>query len=100
MGVFDRKPNFDKLKEKRDIRGLIKALSHKDPWVREIAVKVLRDIGYVIKDDIGATSALVKILKDECPGVRFHAPYALWSITTYGYNSDRDIMVFLQSLRP
>lgn len=81
-----RTPNFDKLKERGDVRGLIKALGHKDPWVREIAVKVLGDIGGGVK----AASALAKMLKDKNSKVRFHAAFALAHITMFAYDNARD----------
>jgi len=86
------KPNFDKLKAKRDVKGLIKALGDNDPWVREIAVKVLRDISphISIGDSVKIASALAPMLKDKNQKVRFHAAYALAGITIYHYNNDRD----------
>lgn len=80
------KPDFDKLKAKRDIKGLIKLLGDKDPWVREIAVKVLGDIGF----GVTVASALAKMLKDKSSKIRGHAVLALWSITTSAYDDDRD----------
>jgi len=46
MGVFDRifKPNIGKLKEAQDFKGLTKALSHKDWYVRKDAVDALGEI--------------------------------------------------------
>jgi len=41
MGIFDRKPNIQKLKEKKDVEGLIKALKYKDPDTRMDAVEAL-----------------------------------------------------------
>ena len=86
------KPNFDKLKAKRDVKGLIKLLGDDDPWVREIAVKVLRDISphISIGDSVKIASALAPMLKDKDQKVRFHAAYALAGITIYHYNNDRD----------
>ena len=80
------KPNFDKLKAEGDLKGLIKLLADKDPWVREIAVKVLGDIGY----GVTVAFALAKMLKDKSSKIRFHAVIALWRITTSAYNDDRD----------
>ncbi len=37
-------PNIEKLKKKRDVAGLVKALSNSDPTVRRDAVKVLEEI--------------------------------------------------------
>lgn len=47
MGIFSRKPNIEKLKEKKDVDGLIKALDHKD-WdvamsAREPLVQIIAE---------------------------------------------------------
>lgn len=96
MGIFDRflKPNFDKLKRKRDVKGLIKLLGNKDPWVREIAVKVLGDVGY----DAEVASALAKMLKDKNPNVRWHAPYALAHLMFVGYQTDDSNRIVFSAL--
>lgn len=46
MGIFDRlfRPDVDKLKEKQDVKGLIRALKHKDWFVREKAADALVDM--------------------------------------------------------
>ncbi len=93
MGIFG-KPNFDKLKSKRDVKGLIKLLDHKDPWVRETAVKALGDVGY----DAKVASALAKMLKDENPGVRWHAPYALAHLMFVGYQTDDSNRIVFSAL--
>jgi len=85
-GVKLGKPDFDKLKENRDIKGLIKLLGDKDPWVREIAVKVLGNIGC----GVTVASALAKMLKDKSPKIRSHAVYALGRITTPSSYDDDD----------
>lgn len=93
MGIFG-KPNFDKLKRKRDVKGLIKLLDHKDPWVRETAVKALGDVGY----DAEVASALAKMLKDENPGVRHHAPFALGHLMFVGYQTDDSNRIVFSAL--
>ena len=47
MGILDSllRPNIDKLREKRDIQGLIKALSNKDKKIRRKAIASLRESG-------------------------------------------------------
>lgn len=57
------KPNVEKLKEKRDVKGLINALSHKDWGVRNGAAEALRKIGKP------AVEPLIQLLKDESAGV-------------------------------
>ena len=58
MGIFDRKPNTEKLKEKRDVEGLIKALEHRDETVQEEAAVALGDIGE------SGVEPLIQVLKD------------------------------------
>jgi oligoendopeptidase F len=38
------KPDIPKLKEKKDLQGLSKAIKHKDPQIRKEAIKALLDI--------------------------------------------------------
>lgn len=47
MGIFDKffKPNIEKLEERRDVKGLIKAIKYKDEDVREKAADALFKIG-------------------------------------------------------
>lgn len=55
------KPNVEKLKEKREVVGLIKALEYKeDPYVRKEAAEALGEIG-----DKRAVDPLIKALKDK-----------------------------------
>ena len=46
MGIFDRlfKPNVERLQEKKNVKGLIKALRHKDSDVRRDAAWALGKI--------------------------------------------------------
>lgn len=55
MGIFDRKPNMQKLEAKRDVKGLIKALKHKDSQAREEAKKALVKLGKVTVDHLVRT---------------------------------------------
>lgn len=64
MGIFG-KPNIEKLKEKRDVEGLIKALKDKNEIVRENAAEALGDIG-----DERAVEPLLKVLKTRSKYVR------------------------------
>jgi len=68
MGIFDWlfgkksivKPNVEKLKENKDVEGLIKALGHKDHTVRSNAAIALGKIG-----DKRAVEPLTQALKDK-----------------------------------
>ena len=76
MGIFDRKPNVEKLEKKRDIEGLIEALQYrKDLIVRGEAASALGRIGYK-----RAAEPLVQALKDEDSYVRQEAAIALGNI--------------------
>src|SRR5450759_2332909 len=69
-------PNVEKLKAKRDVKGLIKALGYqKDPAVRRAAAEALGQIG-----DARAVEPLIAALKDESWGVRRAAAEALGQI--------------------
>ena len=69
-------PNVEKLKAKRDVKGLIKALGYqKDGHVRNAAAGVLGQIG-----DTRAVEPLIAALKDESWGVRHYAAEALGQI--------------------
>ena len=61
MGIFDRlfKPNVKRLKEEKNVKGLIKALRHKDGYVRRDAAEALGKIGEP------AVEPLIQALKDE-----------------------------------
>lgn len=58
-------PNIEKLKEKRDLDGLLKALTHKDAATRRKAVEALGDLG-----DYRSVGALTDALGDEDADVR------------------------------
>jgi|GEM_PF-6947358 len=66
MGIFDFfKPNVEKLKARKDVDGLIKALKYKrHEYIQREAARALRDIG----DE--AVPHLIQALKDETPIVR------------------------------
>jgi len=75
MGLFGP-PNVEKLKEKRDLKGLIKALRYKrDGVVRQTAAEVLGEIG-----DARAVEPLLAALRDEDSDVREAAAEALGKI--------------------
>jgi len=65
MSIFGRKPNVEKLKERRNIKGLIKALKDEDKNVRREAVSALGKIG-----DKRAVEPLIEALKDKDKNVR------------------------------
>jgi HEAT repeat protein len=65
-------PNIEKLREKRDVDGLLKALVHKDAETRRKAAVALGDLG-----DAQAVEPLIAALKDEDERVRMAAAYAL-----------------------
>lgn len=67
------KPNIEKLTQKRDVEGLIKALKDKDETVRWRAAWALGEIG-----DARAVEPLIQALKDK--GVRGNAAEALGKI--------------------
>jgi len=77
MGIFDKlfKPNVERLQEKKNVKGLIKALRHKDGYVREGAAGALGEIG-----DERAVEPLIRALKDEYSGVRERVAEALVKI--------------------
>jgi len=75
MSIFGP-PNVGKLVEKRDIKGLLKALSYpKDAEVRRKAAEALGDIA-----DPQAVESLLIAIKDESAAVRAQAASALGSI--------------------
>lgn len=75
MSIFGP-PNVGKLVEKRDIKGLLKALSYpKDTEVRRKAAEALSDIA-----DPQAVESLLIALKDESAAVRAQAASALGNI--------------------
>ena len=73
MGIFDLfKSNVERLQEKKNVKGLIKALRDKDSDVREEAAEALGEIG-----DKRAVEPLIQALKDEDLKVRVKAAIAL-----------------------
>jgi HEAT repeat protein len=101
MGIFDRKPNVEKMLKKRDVEGLMQALEHGDQTVRLNAAFSLAHIGYakaeepfirtlrgadfsVADPEAGAllkglkhADTFVKLLKDIEPNTRWGAALAL-----------------------
>ena len=78
MGLFDKfskPPNIEKMKKNKDVKGLIKALKHKDLRVREGAAIVLGEIG-----DTRAVEPLTQALKNEDDIVQQQAATALGKI--------------------
>lgn len=106
MPLFGGPPNVEKLKEKRNVKGLIRALSHDDVSVRQGASQALGQIGdtQAVEPLIGAASdgdarvrvtvakalgqigdaralpLLVNLLNDEEGNVRAAAVWALGNI--------------------
>lgn len=58
-------PNVDKLKRKRDVKGLVKALGHRDAYVAAMAERALRELG-----DARALEPLAGALHHTSPTVR------------------------------
>jgi len=78
MGIFDTifgPPNVRKLKDKKNIKGLIKALRAKDKYIRIEATKALGEISGPM-----TVEPLIQALKDEDDGVRGTATKALGKI--------------------
>lgn len=72
MGIFG-KPNIEKMKKKKDVKGLIKTLGYKqDSSVHKDAAEALRDVW-----DARAVEPLIQALKDEGEGVRKEEKEAL-----------------------
>lgn len=77
-------PNVEKLKAKKDVDGLIKALGHRSSYVRKNAATALGEL-YAADDvmrtrDKRAVEPLINALKDEDEFVRSHAIEALEEI--------------------
>jgi HEAT repeat protein len=75
MGIFGRKPNIEKMKASRDVKGLIKALKDKNADIRGKATEALSEIG-----DANAVEPLVASLRDENKNVRWRSAEALHNI--------------------
>ena len=65
MGSKFSKLDIKKLKEKKDVKGLIKALKYEDSYIRMFVAIALGEI-----DDIRAVAPLIQSLKDEEEGVQ------------------------------
>lgn len=77
MGLFDRKPNVDKLEKRKDVEGLIRALGYEKDWDSKfIRSGAARALGVI--RDARAVKPLIQALKDE--DVREAAAGALWRI--------------------
>ncbi len=76
MGLFDFfKPDIDALIQKRNVKGLIKALKRKEPEIREQAVVALGDM----KDPM-ALEGLFRVLNDENFSISIKAVEAIGKI--------------------
>jgi tetratricopeptide (TPR) repeat protein len=77
MGIFDKflKPNVEKMEKKKDVKGLIEALKHRETDVRKKAAEALGKIG-----DTKAVEPLIQALKDENLNVRLGGVAALGRI--------------------
>jgi HEAT repeat protein len=64
--------NISKMEEKSDVKGLIKALKHRDPGIRQAAAEALCKVG-----DANAVKPLISALKDKEWVVRRYAAEAL-----------------------
>jgi hypothetical protein len=66
-------PNVDKMKARKDVKGLIKALGYReDAGVRRAAAQVLGELG-----DVRAVEPLIAVLEDKDAWTRGHAVEAL-----------------------
>jgi HEAT repeat protein len=77
IGLFGT--DVKKLKESRNVEGLIFALRHKDPTVQYDAAEALGDIG----DERAVTPLLTAFKNDETGGVRWKAAEALSKLGTH-----------------
>jgi HEAT repeat protein len=91
MGLFSRKPNVDELAAKKDVKGLIEALEHKEPRVREQAALALGEIGHA-----SSVEPLLRAKKDKESIVRTAAIMALAKITQ---EEKPDIRRLLEALK-
>jgi HEAT repeat protein len=74
MGIFDKKPNVEKLARERDVGGLIKALDDKD---RDVGMKAAVALAWIGEP---AAKPLIQALEDEGEYVRAYAVLALEKI--------------------
>lgn len=106
MGIFDKKPNVEKLRVKGNLKGLIKALRYKTDWrIRKAAAEALGDIGDPQVIELrGGKSAIVDVTKyrglmgvacfDEVHAVREAATRAIVKI------GEPALPVLINSLQP
>lgn len=74
MGLFSR-PNVEKLKDKKNVKGLIKALRGKDKFVRRKASEALGELG-----EPSAVEPLIQEMKDDDDDIRCEAIKSLGKI--------------------
>lgn len=78
MGIFDifkGKPDIEKMKERKDVKGLINTLKDEDSSVRSNAASALGEIGGIL-----AVEPLTQALKDKDEDVQNAAKEALEKI--------------------
>lgn len=82
MGIFDRKPNIEKLRDKEDVKGLIKALQYRKDSIEYEDVEVRVDAACELIDIGGkrAVEPLIEALGDIDWRVRHNAAIALGNI--------------------
>ena len=76
--LFNRSPNIEKLKQRRDANGLLKALDHKEPLVRERAADALQELGTSIAESLIGVAFYAKSKQ-----VRRQALLALQSLSNF-----------------
>ena len=91
MGPFSKEPNVEELAEKRDVNGLIEALEHKEPRVREQAALALGQIGHA-----SSIAALLTAQKDKDSRVQKAAMLALARVS---FGAKPDIERLLEALK-
>lgn len=71
-------PNIERMKKRKNVRGLIKALKHEDNKIRLGATGALGEI-----EDPAAVAPLIQLLKSESPGSRVQK-HAVWALGRIG----------------
>jgi PAS domain S-box-containing protein len=72
------KPDVGKLKKNRDVKGLLKALDHKDGEVQKEVITALEELGDFAKE------SLIHVIQDYDSDIRIYAAEALGRIKKYG----------------